>query len=173
MIANSLASWFPGPLFIPLVSHDQSPVKEVSLLIQHTSFTALSKQLSNGSSIHSLFLSPHLILDEVKRDIAESTADMHLLGIVSLLSSSTQSEDEELVRTASELLVLVLTGGKLNTIFSQLIAVWLLSGRELGSQPWAPGLVSGSQRGHIVKTKARLTMQWSIDTDPLMVLHAS
>lgn len=51
--------------------------------------------------------------DDVKKLIADSTADMYLTRLVSLLSSSSQSEDDEqLVKLASELIVLVLTGGR-------------------------------------------------------------
>lgn len=51
--------------------------------------------------------------DEVKLILAESSVDMHLLSIISVLSSSPTTGDDErlLVKAASELLVLVLTGG--------------------------------------------------------------
>ena len=51
------------------------------------------------------------LLDKVKQLLADSSVDMHLLSIISLLSSSADEDDQTLVKAASELLVLVLTGG--------------------------------------------------------------
>ena len=53
-----------------------------------------------------------LYTDDIKTMYAESSLDMHLLKIISLLSSKTDEESQGLVKGASELLVLVLTAGK-------------------------------------------------------------
>lgn len=50
--------------------------------------------------------------DDVKKILAESSIDMHLLRIISLLNNSTDEDEQALVKSASELLVLVLTGGE-------------------------------------------------------------
>jgi len=47
--------------------------------------------------------------------LAESTIDMYLLRIISTLSPSEEEDEIELVKLASELIVLVLTGGMRST----------------------------------------------------------
>lgn len=50
--------------------------------------------------------------DDIKHLLADSSVDMHLLSIISVLSNSTEEQERQLVKAASELLVLVLTGGE-------------------------------------------------------------
>lgn len=83
--------------------------------------SAMASDCGESLTYHTLCHSHHhlsLVLacrstltDEVKKLFAESSLDMHLLKIISLLSSKTDEDSQQLVKAASELLVLVLTGG--------------------------------------------------------------
>ncbi|XP_067947570.1 rap1 GTPase-GDP dissociation stimulator 1-B-like [Watersipora subatra] len=99
--------------------------------------------------------------DEVKKLFAESSLDMHLLKIISLLSSKTDEDSQQLVKAASELLVLVLTGdeamkiwfdGGEGYVFAS-VSEWLQStnGQLLQSAAFAIGnFARGESNGDII-----------------------
>ncbi|KAF6025214.1 RAP1GDS1 [Bugula neritina] len=98
--------------------------------------------------------------DEVKVMLAESTIDMYLLRIISTLSPSEEEDEIELVKLASELIVLVLTGddamkiwfdGGDGLVFTS-VSEWLQSsnGQLLQSAAFALGNFARDDRNSLI-----------------------